>query len=329
MKRRGSLNYAKYGYFFSIPFIMAFIIFSLYPTVYTAILGFTDMKGLTTTSFNFLDEPLKNFKLILNNASFIISLQNTAKIWMMNFIPQILLALLLTAWFTSNHNKLKGQGFFKVVFYMPNIITAATVAILFNVLFGYPMGPVNDIMVKAGVLSQPYYYLSDKSASQLIVAFIQFWMWYGYTMIILISGVLGINPEIFEAADIDGANDIQTFFFITIPNLRTILLYMLITSMIGGLNMFDIPRLFNLGQPGNATLTTSLFIYNQAFSGSYLFNRAAAASMLMFIIIAFFSVLVFFLMRDKKEALASKEIRRLSRQLKRERLVQGREQSEK
>lgn len=317
MKRRKSLSYAKYGYIFSIPFILAFLIFSLYPTLYTAILGFTDMKGLTTTSWNLLAEPFKNFSLILNNESFRVSLQNTVKIWLMNFTPQIFLALLLTAWFTSNHNKVKGQGFFKVIFYMPNIITAATVAILFNVLFGYPMGPVNDLMVKTGVLSAPYYYLSDKSASQLIVAFIQFWMWYGYTMIILVSGVLGISPEIFEAADIDGASDIQTFFYITIPNLRTILLFMLITSMIGGLNMFDIPRLFNLGQPGNATLTTSLFIYNQAFSGSYLFNRAAAASMIMFVIIAFMSVLVFFLMRDKKEAQARKEIRRLSRQLKR------------
>jgi cellobiose transport system permease protein len=303
VKRRRSLSYAKYGYIFSIPFILAFLIFSLYPTLYTAILGFTDMKGLTTTSWNLLAEPFKNFSLILNNESFRVSLQNTVKIWLMNFTPQILLV--------------KGQGFFKVIFYMPNIITAATVAILFNVLFGYPMGPVNDLMVKTGVLSAPYYYLSDKSASQLIVAFIQFWMWYGYTMIILVSGVLGISPEIFEAAAIDGASDVQTFFYITIPNLRTILLFMLITSMIGGLNMFDIPRLFNLGQPGNATLTTSLFIYNQAFSGSYLFNRAAAASMIMFIIIAFMSVLVFFLMRDKKEAQARKEIRRLSRQLKR------------
>lgn len=316
MKRRKRLSYAKYGYIFSIPFIVAFLIFSLYPTIYTAILGFTDAKGLGNVNWHFLEEPFKNFNLILNNASFRISLQNTVSIWLMNFIPQIVLALLLTAWFTSNHNRLAGQGFFKVVFYMPNIITAATVAILFNVLFGYPMGPINDILVKAGVLSGPYYFLSSKEASRLIIAFIQFWMWYGYTMIILVSGVLGISPEIFEAADIDGANDIQTFFLITIPNLRTILLYTLITSMIGGLNMFDIPNLFNLGRPDNATLTTSLFIFNQAFSGSYLYNRAAAASMIMFIIIAVFSVFIFLLMRDKQEARARKESRRLSRQIR-------------
>ncbi|MDD4079794.1 MAG: sugar ABC transporter permease [Eubacteriales bacterium] len=317
MKRKRRLSYAKYGYIFSIPFVAAFLIFSLYPTLYTAFIGFTDLKGLLKTSMNILEDPFQNFRLILNNASFRLSLVNTLKIWLMNFIPQILLALLLTAWITSSRNKIRGKGFFKVVFYLPNIITAATIAILFNVLFGYPMGPINDILVKTGALAQPYYYLSDKTASQLIIAFIQFWMWYGYTMIILVSGVLGINPEIFEAAEIDGANDWQTFFLITLPNLRTILLFVLITSMIGGLNMFDIPKLFNLGQPGNATLTTSLFIYNQAFSGSYLYNRAAAASMIVFAIIVIFSIAIFLLMRDKGAAQEKREARQLARQIKR------------
>ena len=104
-----------------------------------------------------------------------------------------------------------------------------------------------------------------------------------------------------QLAEIDGANDVQLFFQITIPNLKTILLYTLITSMIGGLNMYDIPKLFLLGGPDNATLTTSVFIYNQAFSGSYLYNRAAAASMIMFLIIAVFSGVIFLLMRDKDE----------------------------
>jgi multiple sugar transport system permease protein len=125
-------------------------------------------------------------------------------------------------------------------------------------------------------------------------------MWYGYTMIILISGVLGINPEIFEAAEIDGATDTQIFFQITLPNLRTILTYTLITSLIGGLSMYDIPKMLNNGNPNNSTLTANMFIYNQAFQGSYMYARAAAASMIMFVIIAFFSAIVFFLMRDRK-----------------------------
>lgn len=302
MKQRSGFNYAKYGYLFSIPFIVVFCIFNLYPTVYTAVLGFTDCKGLGNTDWNFLvDEPFKNFVQILKNPSFITSIKNTFKIWIMNFIPQLSLALLLTAWFTSRRNTLKGQGFFKVVFYMPNIITAASIAILFNALFGYPMGPINDMLVSTGILDAPFSFTDNKFATQCIVAFIQFWQWYGYTMIILISGVLGINPEIYEAAEIDGANDIQMFFQVTIPNLKTILLYTLITSLIGGLTMYDIPRLFNDGKPDNATLTVTMFIHNQAFKGSYMYNRAAAASLLVFIIVAVCSAFVFLLMRDKND----------------------------
>ena len=301
MKQRSTFSYAKYGYLFSIPFIIVFCIFNLYPTIYTAVLGFTDCKGLGNTDWNFLEEPFKNFETILKNPSFITSLKNTFKIWIMNFIPQLSLALLLTAWFTSRRNTLKGQGFFKVVFYMPNIITAASIAILFNALFGYPMGPINDLLVSTGIVDSAFAFTDNKFATQCIVAFIQFWQWYGYTMIILISGVLGINPEIYEAADLDGANDIQMFFQVTIPNLKTILLYTLITSLIGGLTMYDIPRLFNDGKPDNATLTATMFIHNQAFKGSYLYNRAAAASMLIFVIVAICSGFVFLLMRDKKD----------------------------
>ena len=301
MKQRNTFSYAKYGYLFSIPFIVVFCIFNLYPTIYTAVLGFTDCKGLGNTDWNFLtEEPFKNFVNVLKNPSFVTSVKNTFKIWIMNFIPQITLALLLTAWFTSRRNTLKGQGFFKVVFYMPNIITAASIAILFNALFGYPMGPVNDFLQSSGLREEPFAFIDSKTASQCIVAFIQFWQWYGYTMIILISGVLGINPEIYEAAELDGANDIQMFFQVTIPNLKTILLYTLITSLIGGLTMYDIPRLFNDGKPANSTLTAAMFIHNQAFKGSYLYNRAAAASLLIFIVVAMCSAVVLFLMRDKK-----------------------------
>ena len=300
VKKHG-FSYAKYGYLFSIPFFIAFLVFNLYPTIYTIVLGFTDSKGLGNITFHILkDDPWKNFRAVLSAPTFKTAILNTFTLWIMNFIPQITLARILTAWFTSRRNQIRGQGFFKVVFYMPNIITAASVAILFNALFGYPKGPVNDILVNSGLRDSAFYFMNSPKATRWIVAFIQFWMWYGYTMIILISGVLGINPEIFEAAEIDGATDTQIFFQITLPNLRTILTYTLITSLIGGLSMYDIPKMLNNGNPNNSTLTANMFIYNQAFQGSYMYARAAAASMIMFVIIAFFSAIVFFLMRDRK-----------------------------
>lgn len=310
------VSYAKWGYIFSIPFIVIFLIFSLYPTIYTTILGFTDCVGLNNTNWKFLDDPLANFKTILDNQSFKTSLKNTVLIWVLNFTPQITMALLLAAVFTSHRNEIKGKGFFKVVFYMPNIITAASVAILFNALFAYPIGPINDLLVSCGFRDEAFNFLVYKTPSQLIVAFIQFLTWYGNTMIVLISGILGISPDIYEAAEIDGSNGWQTFWKITVPNLKTVLLYTLITSLVGGLNMYDIPKLFNEGGPDSATLTTSVFIYNQAFSGRYLYNRAAAASMVLFVLIAALSGVLFWIMRDKDEARINKERKAAIREAK-------------
>lgn len=313
-KRIKGVSYAKYGYLFSIPFIVIYLIFSLYPTVYTALIGFTDLKGVATKSFHFVSDTFVNFRTVLNNGTFQKSIVNTIVIWVLNFIPQISLALLLTAWFTNRSRTIKGQGAFKIMFYLPNIITSATIAILFATLFGYPIGPINDLLKSLGWITDPFYFANDPWAAKLIVAFIQFWIWYGYTTIILISGVLGINPELFESAEIDGATPRQTFFKITLPCMRTILIFTLITSLIGGLNMFDIPKLFiQDGGPANATMTASVFIYTQAFKGAYLYNRAAAASMVMFVVIAILSAIVFFLMRDKYEVKAAKALRQAKR----------------
>ena len=316
--RKKKISYAKYGYIFSIPFVAAFTLFTLYPILYTVLIGFTDLKGLGATTINVLwDDLFRNFKMVLNAESFKKAMFNTVFIWSCNFLPQILLALLLAAWFTNNRRKVKGQGFFKVIFYMPNIITAATVAILFGALFGYPMGPMNDLFVSAGWISEPYFFMQNKWVARGVVAFIQFWMWYGYTMIILISGILGINPELFEAAEIDGATDFQKFIYVTLPNLRTIMVYTLITSLIGGLQMFDIPKLLvqNSG-PDNATLTTSVFIYNQAFSGSYMYNRASAASVIMFLISSVLSVFVFIIMQDKHDVKEQKLLKKVAKEQK-------------
>jgi cellobiose transport system permease protein len=297
--RRKRVNYAKYGYIFCIPFVVVFLIFSFYPIIYTTVIGFTDLKGFGKIDYDFLKEPFNNFKTIVSNDSFQKALRNTIIIWVINFIPQILLALLFSAWFTNNRRKIKGQGFFKVMFYMPNIITASTIAILFNSLFLYPIGPVNDLLMTLGFITEPINFSLKSFGAKLMVAFIQFWMWYGYTMLILIAGILGINPELFEAAEIDGASGRQVFFRITLPNLRTIMIFTLVTSMVGGLNMFDIPKMLYNGGPDRSTLTSSLFIFNQAFSGSYMYNRAAAASMIMFVIIAILSGVIFYVLRDK------------------------------
>ncbi|MCQ2531934.1 MAG: sugar ABC transporter permease [Saccharofermentans sp.] len=321
MGNKKTLNYAKYGYIFSIPFVVAYLIFNFYPVINTFLIAFSDLKG-AKTDFNLLTGDIfANFKSVIHNDLFIKAFKNTIKLWVCNFIPQMAVALLLTAWFTDTRSKVKGQGFFKVVFYMPNIITAATIAILFSTLFACPVGPMNDLLKTFHFIDKPVPFLDKPNVAQNIVIFIQTWMWFGYTMITLISGVIGIDPAIFEASEMDGANRIQTFFYITIPCIRTIMLFTLVTSLIGGLNMFDIPKLFitNSG-PDYATYTTSVFIQKRAFEGTYIKNEAAAASLIMFIIIVVCSAVIFYLLRDKDEV-AAKKLRKQA--LKQAKLAKG------
>ena len=312
LRQKKLVNYSKFGYLFAIPFILAFLIFTLYPICYTIILGFTNHEGAIPPKLAFLKDPLENFKYLFKKrpsgqmSYFLLGLITTARIWIINFIPQLGLALLLSAWFTDNRVKVKGQGFYKVVFYLPNIITAATCAILFRTLFGYPIGPINDILKSLHIFKEPYNFLIKKSPTRAIVEFIQCWQWYGSTMITVIAAIIGINPEIFEAAEIDGASRTQKFWRITIPCIRPIMLFTLVTSLIGGLSMFDIPYLIAGGGPDNATQTVALYIYNQSFKKPYKYNRSAAASIILFLIIIACSSTLFYIMRDKDAAKLAK-----------------------
>lgn len=150
------------------------------------------------------------------------SIGNTLKIWVLNFIPQILLALLLASWFTDTVVKLKGQGAFKIMMFMPNIITASSIAVLFYSLFN-ANGPITMMLQNAHIISEKYDFMEKPGGTIGLIAFMQFWMWYGNSMIVLIAGILGISPSLYEAAMVDGANSKQQFFKITLPLLKPII----------------------------------------------------------------------------------------------------------
>ena len=301
-KRSGTVNYNIYGYLFVAPFVIAFLVFTLYSIIFTFRIAFTDLSYWKLDEMKYVG--FHNFRLLFDMSNpmaviFWSSIRNTIVIWMLNFVPQILMSMLLANWFTSVRMNLRFQGGFKVMIFMPNIITAATIAMLFYAMFSFPVAPVNTLMQQLGLLNTPVEFFRSTTASRLIISFIQFWMWYGNTMIILIAGILGINPALFEAGLVDGCTGIQMFTKITLPLLKPILLYNLVTSMIGGLQIFDIPQLLTEGGPNNTTNTVARFIYTQAFSGSYNFNYAAAASVILFFIITALSCVLFFFMRDR------------------------------
>ena len=300
--RRRKVTYDHYGYFFIAPFFIVFLVFQLYPIFFTFRTSLTDAVGWSKILNNSII-GFDNFKMLFtsNDISrlFWLSFKNTVIIWFFNFVPQIGMALILASWFTDTHLRLKAQGAFKVMIFMPNIITAATIGMLFFSLFSYPIAPINTLMQKLGIINTPFEYFRNVPTSRGLISFIQWWMWYGNTMIIMIAGMSGINPSLFEAAMIDGCTSRQIFWKITLPLIKPILLYNLITSLVGGLTMFDIPHLMTQGNPNNMTNTVARFIYMQGFSGSYNFNMASASSVVLFAIIIVGSLILNQLMKDR------------------------------
>ena len=299
--KRRKVTYDHYGYLFVAPFFIVFLIFQLYPIFFTFKTSLTDAVGWSKILNNNII-GFQNFKTLFtaNDVSrlFWLSFKNTVIIWFFNFVPQIGFALILASWFTDTHLHLKAQGAFKVMIFMPNIITAATIGMLFFSLFSYPIAPINTLMQKLGILNTPFEYFRNVPTSRGLISFIQWWMWYGNTMIIMIAGMSGINPSLFEAAMIDGCTSRQVFWKITLPLIKPILTYNLITSLVGGMTMFDIPHLMTQGNPNNMTNTVARFIYMQGFSGSYNFNMASAASVVLFAIIIICSMILNVLMKD-------------------------------
>ena len=314
--KRKTVEYGKYGYYFIIPFFLVFIVFQLYPLLYTFYTSLLQVQKVGRNSSevvfclgNFTDYVFKQGNEFWPAAGV------TVVLWILNFVPQVALSLLLAAWFTDAHNKLKGQGAYKVIMYMPNIITAATIAVLFFSLFDVH-GSITGILRNMGVVVGEDSILTHGPASFFVIAFIQFWMWYGNTMIILIAGISSISTSLFESAQIDGASNGQIFRRITIPLIRPIMLYTLITALIGGLQMYDIPKLLQNGEPTimflgtklKSTETILMYIQDQAFGikSNHFIGVAAAVSVLLFAITSLISAVLFYVMRDKDASRAKK-----------------------
>ena len=292
MKKSKVVQYNKWGYIFLIPFIVVYLIFQFVPLVSTIWNSFFEnyRSGLTQVGPNFVG--LENFKTILSNPDLWLYLKNTIIMWLIGFIPQILLSLLLGAWFTDPSLRLKAQGFFKTVIYLPNLIMASAFAMLFYTLFSVN-GPINSILTQTGILKESFNFLQVTWSARGLVGFMNLIMWFGNTTILLMAGMLGIDPSLFEAAQVDGATSTQIFFKITLPLLRPILVYVLITSLIGGLQMFDVPQVLTdgSGDPMRSTMTLIMYLNKHLYSKN--FGMGGALSVLLFIITAILSLLVY------------------------------------
>lgn len=306
-KRKRSVERSRYGYYFIAPFFIVYLLFQLWPlinTFYYSTLNYYKRNGREIVSFC----GLKNFADVLGLTAgerpyALLYLKNTLIMWGMNFVPQILVSLLLAAWLTNNKVKIRGKGAVKVIIYLPSIITAASVSVLFHALFSQ-YGPVTKTLQNLGIISQNFDFMASVTGTRGLIALILFWMWYGNTTLLLISGIMGIDPGLFEAADIDGAGGWKQFRYITLPLLKPILLYTLVTSAIGGLQMYDIPALFNVtetnlqGLPNDTSTTVTMYIMRLYNSNV---GKAATVSVLLFFVTLAVSLLLFAGMGDREE----------------------------
>ena len=291
-KKPKHLSYAKWGYIFIIPFFLTFFIFSFIPLVDTIRYSFYEYyrSGIKEIGPNFIG--LENYKALF--ASDLLKYAgNTLLLWLIGFIPQIVIALLLANWFTDMRLRLRGQKFFKVVIYLPNLIMASAFAMLFFALFSNS-GPINSILMSLGVTSEPIDFMGTAFGTRSLIGLMNFLMWFGNTTIMLMAAIMGISPEIFEAAELDGCGSAKRFFSITLPLIRPILAYTLITSIIGGLQMFDVPQILTNGQgsPDRTSMTLIMFLNNHLKSRNY--GMAGALSVFLFIVSG---ILCFFVYR--------------------------------
>ena len=296
--KRKSISYAKWGYLFIAPFFITYAIFKLYPLFLTIYNSFFEnyRSGLKQVGPNFVG--LANYiKLFTPDANGIIDIikytGNTVVLWLGGAIPQIVIALLLAIFFTSYRLNIKGQQFFKTVIYMPNLIMASAFSMLFYTLFSN-VGPVNQLLMQMGIAEKPIDFFAIKITVRSLICLMNFLLWFGNTTILLMAGIMGIDQNMFEAANIDGATSTQTFFKVTLPLLTPILVYTVITALIGGLQLFDVPQVLTngAGNPNRSSMTLIMFL-NSYLKTSKNYGMAGAISVIIFIITGLLSILVY------------------------------------
>ena len=296
------VRYNKWGYIFLIPFVLVYVIFQLIPLVSTIYNSFFENYRVGLMQVGPTWVGLENYKTIFSDVSLLKYTANTLIMWVIGFIPQIIVSLLLGQWFSDVRLKLKGSRFFKTVIYLPNLIMASAFSMLFFALFS-DVGPINAILIKMGIATQdnPVRFFSNVWATRGLVGFMNFLMWFGNTTIILMAGIMGIDTSLFEAAEVDGASSWQRFYRITLPLLKPILIYVIITSMIGGIQMFDVPQILTNGSgaPAESTKTLIMYLNQHLYSKNY--GLGGALSVFLFIITAILSLIIYSVMYRRKD----------------------------
>jgi len=271
-------------YLFISPFYILFAIFGLFPVLFSLYLAFNKWDGIGKMRFTGLNQ----FRYLVTDAQFWKAIWNTLQIWVYSTIPMLFFALLIA--FLLNAAFLKYRTLYRIAYFLPNVTSIVAVAIVFGTLFGNKYGLLNFVLTSIGLA--PIQWLSSAFWIKIAIASMVVWRWTGYNAIIYLAGLQSIPNVLYEAARIDGASTWQTFTRITVPLLRPVILFTVLTSTIGGMQIFTESQVLNGngGGPGGAGMTIVLYLYQLAFV-KYLFGYASTVAWGLFVIIAAFSYL--------------------------------------
>lgn len=286
----------RYGYLFIAPYFIVFAIFSLYPIIYSFYLSFHKWDGFKKPIF----VGLSNYTRLLEDPYFYHSILNTFIIWIVSIIPELILALVLAL--ILNEKFIRGKHFLRAVFYFPNIVTAITIGVLASLMFAPQTGSVDRMLINLHIISQPINWFEHPFVAQAIIAGVMCWKWFGFNMLIFTAGLQSIPHTLYEAAEIDGANKFQVTMRVVLPLLRPVVLFTVVTSVIGGMQIFEVPLVAG-NSSGNATQTMMVYLYQTAFK-RFQYGYGSSVSYGMFIIILVFSIISILVTRKKAKTAA-------------------------
>jgi len=279
-------------YLYVSPFFILFIVVGLFPIAYTAVISFMDWD-LVRNSGEFIG--FDQYVYVLTQPKFWIALRNTFSIFLLSSIPQLILAIFIAAMLDQN---IRAKTFWRMGVLLPYVMAPVAVALIFSNMFGDKYGLVNTTLADLGI--PPIMWHSDAFASHIAIATMVNFRWTGYNTLILLAAMQAIPRDYYEAATVDGAGKVRQFFAITMPSLRPTLIFVIITSTIGGLQIFDEPRMYDqtgTGGANNQWLTISLWLYDLGW-GQWNLGRAAALAWILFIIILVIGVINLFITRN-------------------------------
>lgn len=284
-RKKAGPNYNRYGWIFIAAAFLLYLIFTIYPAVESLKMAFQSFEG-----GKYIFVGLKNFKRMLGDSVFWQSLFNTFLYMIIQVPIMLVLALILAT--MLNGRTLKCRGFFRTSIFLPCVTSLVAYSILFKMMFSLD-GIVNQVLMALGILDAPYQYLQNSGWARAIIIIAMIWRWTGYNVIFYLSALQNIPQETFEAAKVDGANAVQTFFKVTVPQLKPIILLTTIMSTNGTLQLFDETMNITQGGPANATLTVSHYIYNQSFVYAPNFGYASAISYVIVFIMVILALIQF------------------------------------